>query len=334
MESLSSTNACYVRYTSPGKVTSAHAAVALIEDGATVGVTGAGGGTLEPNKVLEAVEKHFMDGAGARNLTFVHALGFGGCNHKGTCGFAHEGMLRRVIGGHWGWSPQMRELVRNKKIEACALQSGVVAQLFREIGVGRPGLFTDVGPGTFADPHNEGGGMNRSAIEALDEVVEIDGQEYLRYKPFKVDIAIVRASTADADGNGSLDQEAANLVVYARATAAHNSGGKLIVQVRHLAERDTLQAQSVRILGALVDVIVVDPHRMQNYERVYDPSISGEKCVVLNIALQPFGVCIVARRAYRELRHGAVLSFGFGMPDGVARLITERDEQDLFLQTV
>jgi propionate CoA-transferase len=123
--------------------------------------------------------------------------------------------------------------------------------------------------------------------------------------------------------------------VYALATAAHNSGGKVIVKVRHLVERDTFQAQSVRILGALVDAIVVDPRRMQNYERVYDPSISGEKCVVLNTAPQPFDVRkVVARRAYRELRHGAVLNFGFGMPDGVARLITERDEQDLFFQTV
>jgi propionate CoA-transferase len=145
----------------------------------------------------------------------------------------------------------------------------------------------------------------------------------------------VRASTADADDNVGFDQEAGNLVVYALATAAHNSGGKVIFQARHLVERDTLQAQSVCILGVLVDAIAVDLHQMQNYERVSDSSISREKRVVLNNSPQPFGVRKVAARwAYRELRHGAVLNFGFGMPDGVAKPITERDEQDLFFQTV
>jgi acyl CoA:acetate/3-ketoacid CoA transferase len=314
---------------------SALEAAMLIKDGDTVAVTGAGGGMLEPDTAFGAVEERFLSGKGPYDLTFVYSLGFGDRDRKGTNRFAHEGMVKRVIGGHWGWSPRMRALVKQEKIEAYALPSGAIAQLFREIGAGRPGLYTHVGLGTFVDPREEGGRMNKSAKDALTEVVNVDGREYLRYKPFNINVAIVRGSMADPDGNISLDQEIANLDVFALALAAHNCGGKVIVQVRTLVERGALPARTVRIPGVLVDAIVVDPDQMQNYLTIYDPAISGERRVVVNANPQPFGIRkVVARRAAEELRPGAVLNFGFGMPDGVAKLISERGEQDLYCQTV
>src|SRR5512142_1894977 len=166
------------------KFVSAGQAAALIRDGDTVGLVGGGGGLVEATCLHAAIEGRFLETGHPRGLTVVHALGIGDQKERGMNRFAHEGMVKRVIGGHWVWSPRMQELARTEKIEAYSLPGGVVMQLFREIGAGRPGLFTHVGLGTYADPRVEGGRMNRSAREDLVEVVEIAGVELLRYKPF------------------------------------------------------------------------------------------------------------------------------------------------------
>jgi acyl CoA:acetate/3-ketoacid CoA transferase len=317
------------------KVMSAVDAAGLIKNGNTVVITGAGGGMLEPDSALAGLEERFLRSGSPRDLTVVYSLGFGDRDRRGTNRFAHEGLIRRVIGGHFGWSSRLRALIQENKVEAYALPSGVITHLVREIGAGRPGLFTHIGLGTFVDPRQEGGRMNACAKDALNEVINIGGKEYLHYKPFKVDVAFVRGTMADPDGNISLDQEIANLDVFTLALAAHNCGGKVIVQVRTLVERGALPARSVRIPGLLVDAIIVDPDQMQNYETRYDPGISGEKRVVVTTKPQPFSVRkVVARRAADELFPGAALNFGFGMPDGIPKLLTERGEQDLYSLTV
>ena len=152
---------------------------------------------------------------------------------------------------------------------------GVAMQLFREIGAGRPGLFTHVGLGTFVDPRVEGGRMNKAAKDDLIEVVTIDGRELLRYKPFPVNVAVIRGSFADAHGNISLDQEPANVDIYAAALAAHNSGGKVIAQVRTAVEVGALPARSVRVPGAIVDAVVVDPAAADGLRRGLRPDHVG-----------------------------------------------------------
>ena len=206
----------------------------------------------------------------------------------------------------------------------------------REIGAGRPGLYTHVGLGTFIDPRIDGGRCNASARDDLVEVVEIDGRELMRYKPFPVDVAIVRGSFADPEGNVSLDQEGANLDAWAVALAAHNSGGKVLVQVRTAVERGALPARTVRIPSAIVDAVVVEPDQPQSYTTVYDPALSGERRGVLpEEAPPPFSVRqVIARRAAAELREGAVINFGFGIPDGVAKLIAANGEVERYYQTI
>jgi acyl CoA:acetate/3-ketoacid CoA transferase len=245
-------------------------------------------------------------------------------------------MVKRVIGGHWVWSPRMQQLARDEKIEAYVFPGGVAMQLFREIGAGRPGLFTHVGLGTFVDPRVEGGRMNKAAKEDLIEVVTIDGKELLRYKSFPVNVAVIKGSFADPHGNISLDQEPANVDIYAAALAAHNSGGKVIVQVRTAVEAGALPARSVRVPGAIVDAVVVDPMQSMGYDIVYDPIMSGEiKGPPSAPVPQPFTVRqLIARRAAEELREGAVLNYGFGIPDGVAKLIAERGHLDRYYQTI
>lgn len=318
------------------KFVSAEEAVALVRDGDTVGLVGGGGGLVEATCLFAALERRFLETGHPKDLWLVHALGIGDRKTKGMNCFAHEGMVRRVIGGHWVWSPRMQQLARDDKIEAYVLPGGVVGQLFREIGAGRPGLFTHVGLGTFVDPRVEGGRMNRRAREEIVTLAEIDGKEYLRYKPFPVDVAIIRGSYADAHGNISLEQEPANLETHAVAMAARNSGGKVIAQVRTAVEVGTLPARAVRVPGAMVDAVVVDPGQMMSHEIVYDPTISGERRGPRPLdPLPPFSVRqAIARRAAAELVPGAVINFGFGIPDAVARLVTARGERDLYYQTI
>lgn len=312
------------------------AAAALVRDGDTVALIGGGGGLVEATCLHAAIEKRFLETQGPRNLTVIHSLGIGDRGERGMNRFAHEGMVKRVIGGHWVWSPRMQQLAGEEKIEAYVLPGGVAMQLFREIGAGRPGLLTHVGLGTFVDPRQDGGRMNASARDELVEISTIGGQELLFYKSFPIDVAMIRGSFADAHGNISLDQEPANVDIYAAALAAHNSGGKVIAQVRTAVEVGQLPARSVRVPSAIVDAVVVDPGQSMGYDVVYDPTMSGEiNGPPTPVAPQPLDVRqVIARRAAQELREGAVLNFGFGIPDGVAKLIAARGHSDRYYITI
>jgi len=322
------------------KFIAADAAAALIEDDDTVVLMGGGGGLMEATCLFQAIEQRFLATARPRGLTVVHALGIGDKKTLGMNCFAHEGLVRKVIGGHWVWSPRMQQLAANEQIEAYILPGGVSSQLLREIGAGRPGLFTHVGLGTVCDPRLGGGRMNARATEDLAEVVDIAGREYLRYKPYRVDVALVRASAADEDGNISFEHEAANLDAQALALAARACGGKVIVQVREMLPRGGLKAREVRIPTAWVDAVVVDPGQRASYAIPFDPRLSGELT-----GERRFGPeadthetfnerHAVARRAACELFEGAVVNYGVGVPDAVAGLVARRGELDRIYQTI
>ena len=321
---------------SRNKFMTADRAVGLIKDGDTVALIGGGGGLMEPTHTFRAVSRRFLTTGYPRNLTVVHALGIGDKKTEGMNHFAHEGLVKRVIGGHWVWSPKMQEMARDNKIEAYVLPSGCVMQLYREIGGKRPGLFTHVGLGTFVDPRHQGGKMNEAARDDLVEVVTIGGQELLWYKSFPINVAIIRGSFGDPDGNISLDQEAANVDVYAAALAAHNSGGIVIAQVRTAVDLNSLPARSVRVPGAIVDAVVVDPDQRMSYDLPYDPLISGERRGPVPLdAPEPLNVrSLIARRAYQELNEGDVINFGVGIGEGVAKMVAERGEVGRYYQTI
>lgn len=323
----------------PSKIVSAEAAAALVQDGCAVGVTGGGGGLVEPDAILESIESRFLETGSPRNLTLVHALGLGDRERRGVNRFAHAGMVKRVIGGHWVWSPRMQRMARSNEIEAYVLPAGVITQLMREIGAGRPGLITHVGLGTFVDPRVEGGKMNQLAQEDLVEVVEIGGRTLLRYKPFPVGAVCIRGSFADSDGNLCLDEEGATLDALALALAARNTGGKVLAQVRQEVPRGSLPARSIVVPGTLVDAVVVAPSQPQSYDPLTDPELSGAVPPRSGRQRPPsFGPLdtrqVIARRAAQELRQGDVLNYGFGIPDAVARLVASRGQSGNFSQTI
>jgi acyl CoA:acetate/3-ketoacid CoA transferase len=302
-------------------------AAGLVRDGDTVAISGNGAGMISAEAILEALERRFLETGCPRDLTLVHSLGLGDRGSLGTNRFAHEGMVRKVVAAHFTWSPRMQQLVREEKVEAYCFPGGVVQQLLREIGAGRPGLFTHSGLGTFVDPRHGGGRCNARSQETLVELLQVDGKDVLHYKPFRVDVAIVRGTYADARGNVSPEEEAIDMDIQSIALAAHNCGGLVLAQVRQVVEAGSLHPRSVRIPGIMVDAVVEAPGQTQFYGLGYDATVGGTRRAHLHGpgADVPTKVerRIIARRAALELRPGASLNFGFGIPGGIFGVVAE-----------
>ena len=314
------------------RVVDADAAAALVPDGAVVALTGSGGGLLEADEILAGIERRFLAVGHPRDLTVVHALGIGDGVERGINRFAHEGLVHRVIGGHWTWSPRMQRLAREELIEAYTLPSGVISMLLRESGARRPGLFTRVGLDSSADPRRGGGRLNARATGDLVRLVEFDGLEYLHYLPLRVDVGIVRGSVADERGNISFRDEPAVLDSLAVAMAARGNGGIVLVQVKALAREGSLDPQLIRVPAPMVDVVVVAPNQWQTYAAEHDPELSGMlRPAIARPEPAPAALdvrAVIARRAALEIFPGDVVDVGFGMSSGVVDVLHQHGRLD------
>jgi propionate CoA-transferase len=317
---------------------SAAEAAQLVDDSDTVAISGNGAGMISAEAILAALEERFLETGHPRDLVLVHSLGLGDRDALGTNRFAHEGMVRKVVAAHFTWSPRMQQLIAEEKVEAYCFPGGVVQHLLREIGAGRPGLFTHSGLGTFVDPRQGGGRCNARSRETLVEVMQVDGREVLHYKPFKVDVAVVRGTYADARGNVSPEEEAIEMDVHSIALAAHNSGGRVLAQVRQVVEAGSLHPRHVRIPGIMVDAVVTAPDQLQFYGLGYDPTVSGGRRAHLGAAAAELPAKlerrVIARRAALELEPGASLNFGFGIPGGIFAVIAEKGIGDRLWMSV
>lgn len=318
------------------KVMTAKEAVSLIEDGSTI-ATGGFVGNMHPEAITHAIEENFKDEKKPQDLTLVYAAGQGDGKDKGLNHLGHEGLLKKVIGGHWGLAPKIQKLALEEKIEAYNLPQGAISQLFRAISGGKPGILTKVGLKTFADPRIEGGKINKITKDDVVEIVNLRDEDWMFYHSMPIDVAIIRGSYADEDGNCTFKRECLNLEMLAMAQAAKNSGGKVILQVEKVVENGSLDYSEVEIPGIYVDAIVEakPEEHMQTFGEQYNPAYSQEIRVSLG-SIPPMNLDVrkvIARRSAMELVPNAVTNLGIGMPEGVSIVANEEGIDGLILTT-
>lgn len=312
-------------------------AIALIPDGAVV-ATGGFVGCGHPECLSDAIERRFLATGRPRDLTLVYAAGQGDAANRGNNHFGHAGLVRRVIGGHWGLVPKLGKLALAGEIEAYNFPQGVLTHLLRDSAAGKPGTITHVGLGTFIDPRLRGGKLNHRTTEELVELVSLAGAEWLFYHALPVDVALIRATYADERGNLVYDREGLIGEMLPLAQLAHNRGGMVIAQVENVVSGYRFPPKDVRVPGMLVDHVVISPpeHHHQTFGTVYNPGLSGEAVVpVSEVAPLPPGPRkIIARRALREIVPGSIVNLGIGMPEGIGVVAAEDGLSDRFTLTV
>jgi len=317
------------------KFLTAAEAVKLIKSGDTVATSGFVGNAV-PEEVEAALEARFVETSEPRDLTLVYAAGQGDGKTRGLNHLGHEGLLKRVIGGHWNLVPKVQKLAMENKIEAYNLPQGTISQLFREIAAKRAGMITKVGMKTFVDPRVEGGKLNPKTTEDIVELITVGGEEYLFYKYFPINVALIRGTYADEKGNVTMEKEAGTLEALSLAQAAYNSGGTVIVQVEKVVKAGTLDARMVKVPGIYVDAIVEVAdmkNHMMTFSEAFNVAYTGGVKVPVH-SVKPLELDerkVIARRCAMELVPHAIINLGIGMPEGVSIVANEEHIQGLML---
>jgi acyl CoA:acetate/3-ketoacid CoA transferase len=308
----------------PVKIISDVQAAGLIEDGDWVAIQGSGGGVGEPTKLLRALRTRFLLKAQPRDLTLLHATGLGDRNGIGTDLLAIPGLVYCDIAGHLAMAPQMAKMIVANEIQSYNFPQGVLSQMFSAIAARKPGVFTKVGLHTYIDPRLEGGRMNAVTSEDRVFVKKICGEEWLFFPRMRVDIALVRGTTANEKGNITAEEEAGLQEGIAIAQAAKACGGIVIAQVKYLTS-ESLDPRNVRIPGILVDFVVVDPEQKQTCLHDFHSAFVGAGPLAIHdIPPLPLDIRkVIARRAARELYAGAIVNLGVGIPSGIAAVASE-----------
>ena len=325
------------------KLSSAEEAVKQIKDGDTVAFNGFAFGFGFAEEIAKALGKRYEEEGHPKELTLLFGSGCGdGGVLKEDFGLDHlakEGMVKRIIAGHVGLAKKLSRMINENKIAAYNFPQGVVAHLFRAIAGGKPGVLTQVGLKTFADPRVEGGRMNQAAQgESFVEVMEAAGKEYLLYRSIPVDVAIIRGTVGDEKGNMTVDKEGVLLETLHIAEAARNSGGIVIGQVKEVAKEGTLDPREIYVPGIMVDTLVKakpENHRMTCILD-YDASFTGEvKVPSDSIAPMEMGIRkVIAKRCAKELQLDTTINLGIGVPEGVASVALEAGIADRLTMTI
>lgn len=313
-------------------------AVECIHTGDTIGIGGFVAVGI-PEYLLAVLGERYAETGAPGDLTVFHPAAEGDQQGRGLSHLVQDGMIKRVIGSHWGFVPQLMEKIIASDVEAYNLPFGTMDHLLRDTAAGKPGTITTVGLQTFVDPRQDGAKVNDVTTEDIIKIVELDGEEHLFYRSIPLDIGLIRGTTADENGNISMEREALTSNMLATAQAAHNSGGTVIAQVERITKAGTISARDIDIPGVVVDAVVEAPssHHQQTYGEDYRGAYSG--------AIKPpessandgdklTGRTIIARRAAMELVPDAVINLGVGVPEMIPVVANQGNVSDEITQTV
>ncbi|MEI6420946.1 MAG: CoA-transferase [Lentisphaerota bacterium] len=319
------------------KILSAGEAVSMIESGSTI-ATGGFVGCTHPEALTASLEERFLKEGAPRDLTLVYAAGQGDGKRKGVNHFGHEGMLKRVVGGHWNLAPAAGKLVLENKIEAYNFPQGVISHLFREIAAGNPGRITHIGLGTFVDPRQDGGKLNSKTVEELVELITLNGKEWLFYKAFPINFGLLRGTSSDSFGNISFENEVITAEAMSIAQAVKNCGGKVIVQIERFVDDYSRHPQNIKIPGIFVDAVVVSDkaHHMQTFAEDFNQDYLRQGDI-RKLQLPPMENGprrYISRRAFLEIADDAIVNLGIGLPEGIAQIAQEEGKLEHMTFTV
>ena len=304
----------------------------LIADNATVFLGGMAISSLA-EEVLQAIERHFLATGHPRQLATWACAAIGNSGEAGMKHFAHPGLIRRVVAGHFGQTgKEMMRMVFDGEIEAYNFPQGSLSHLTRQIACRSPGLLTRVGLGPFVDPLREGGKLNAKSTADLVRRVTFEGEDWLFYPSPKIDVAIIRGTLADERGNITLDKEGVLLEQLAIAQAARACGGIVICQVERIVKAGTLHPKAVKIPGVVIDYVLVSKpeNHMQTITTQFEPALCGDIRVPVD-SLKPMALDerkVIARRAAAELVPGAITNLGIGIPAGIPSVAAEEGVAD------
>lgn len=315
------------------KVCSVQEAVSVVRSGdavASVGVIG----WITPDALLKGLAERFRSDAQPRDCTFYFPCGTG--DAMGIRGMDHvaiEGLMKRIVSGSYvnptdpatGKRPELMRLIRENRIEAYSWPIGASMHWLREVARRSPGYLTRIGLDTYADPKQTGGKFTTLATDDLIRRVQFEGQDYLFYPSWPLNVGFIRASTADEFGNLSFEDEPIHSSSLQIALAVKACGGTVVAQVRRIVERGSRPATMVRVPGVLVDKVVVDAQQMMTTHVPFDQSyVGGMEWDGRTSDRLPFGADrIIARRAAREVRPGLTSIFGFGASSDVPAVLLE-----------
>ena len=285
-------------------------------------------------EIISNIEQRFLEEGAPSGLTVISSTSVGDAGNQGLNHLAHKGLVRRLITGHLNLMPKLQQMIISEEIEAYNFPQGVMGMLMRDIAAHRPGHITQIGLHTFVDPRISGGRLNASTTEELSELISLEGRDYIRYKPFPVDFAVLRGTYADRQGNISMSREAAIVDALSMAQACRNSGGKIIVQVEKIVEY--ISPHDVRIPSIMVDYVV--PVSDLQYHRQsacfdFNPAYTNEDdTATLSNKDFPTGErYIIAARSADEMMPNAVINLGIGIPEGIAQIAGKRGRTDFTL---
>lgn len=305
------------------QVISADHAAELIQDNWTV-IPGGFGCCGHPEAITRSIGRRFKQNGRPRNITLLFAAGSGDRAGRGIDHLAQRELVSCAIGGFWGFAPGLAALARNELIDAYCWPQGVISQLFRATAAGLPGVLSRVGLGTFIDPDQDEGRLNRRSKRGLIQKLTVNQEDFLFYPSIPVHCAIIRGTRSDERGNISMEQEISYQDALAQAQTAHNSGGIVIAQVLELVPAGTLQPQAVKVPGHLVDFVVVADRSQhpQTYAEEFNPAYVTAGPATPDHRSLPLVRRIIARRALAELTKspGALVNLGIGTPADIGLL--------------